>query len=89
MTTITDRERALVKAARALDERGFGSHALVKALSAYDLPKTKVYVLPEFGQLDTAQRMVIYSVLDDHLLGGKTSEQVYNAIRELTAKEQE
>lgn len=103
MTTLTDREKALVEAARAIADYNsphgtstfYGSYSrLMTALRAYDPPKEKVYVLPtweEFINGKQTGRASPFVASEVYAEGGGrlVYRGVYNAIREATAKEQE
>mgnify|MGYP001019179793 CR=1 FL=1 len=85
--TLTDREKALVEAARMYVDDGdpptMGAYdKLVSAVRAYDPPKTikRDYIMPAFNELSPELRSAIW----DSFSGGATHSagNFYNALRE-------
>ncbi len=98
MTTLTDREKALVEAARDL-QGGWFDHEdrerkydkLRIALRAYDPPKEKVYVMPTWDEFAKGQLKADFSEKITAVGFGPyfITDSGYNALREASAKEQE
>lgn len=94
---LTTREKALVEAARRLqgqyDFQGTNpvTTEFISALRAYDPPKPKVYVLPEWEELTKHGCIGVNADCGQYIIwnGVPLYRGAYNHLRELTAKEQE
>ena len=88
MTTLTDRERELVEAAKTFfgafgAEGGVLSDRLVKALRAYDPPKARKYTIPAWSELDDERRQAFKRHLSPVWRG--CEDEMYMCIRECLA----